>query len=103
MKDEVVELIVAVDDPRTARLAFVRQVPLVPCHELVPAWDRAHRLARVDVLHRGLGVRDFGQGLDLARKVGLVRAEIFEADVFWVERGERAECAHCGEPAVFAG
>ena len=101
MKDEVVEFVVAVHDPRAARLALVRQVPLVPCYELVPPWDVAHRLARLDVLHCGLGARDFGQGLDLAGEVGLMRAEVFEADVVWVERGERTECAHCGEPAVF--
>ena len=92
VKDEVVKLIVAVDDARTAGLALVRQVPLVPCHEL--------RLARVDVLHRGLGVRDFGRGLDLARELRLVQAEIFEADVFWAcfwveRRASTAESQLC--------
>jgi hypothetical protein len=36
----------------------------------------------------------------LAGEVGFVRAEVFEADVLWIERGECAESAHCGEPAV---
>ncbi len=100
VKDEVIKFIVAMYDPHTACLALVRQVPLIPGYELVPPWYFAHRLAHVDVLHRGLRERDFGQGLDLAWEIRLVRAEIFEPDAFWVERGECAECAHCGEPAV---
>src|SRR5580658_8430730 len=95
VKDEVIEFIITVHDPHTARLALVRQVPLVPRYELVPPWYFAHQLARVDVFHRGLGERDFGQCFDLAWKVRLVGAEIFEAEVIWVERGERAESAHC--------
>ena len=59
VKDKVVEFIVAVHDPHASRLALVWQVPLVPRYELVPPWDVAYRLARLDVLHRGLGARDF--------------------------------------------
>ncbi len=60
VKDEVIEFIVPVYDPYTARLVLIRQVPLVPCYEFVPTWDFANCFASVDILHRGLRERDFG-------------------------------------------
>jgi hypothetical protein len=102
-KDEFVEFLVAVnrDDPHTS-LVLVLQVPLVLRYELVPPWDFADRLARIDVLHHGLNERDSGQGFGLAWRGGLVRAESLEADVLWIEKGWRAKCAHHEEPGVFA-
>ena len=76
MEDEVVEFVVAVHDPRTAGLALIGQVPLVPRDELGPAGNVAYRLSGVDVPHGGLRARDFGEGLDLAREVRLGRAKI---------------------------
>jgi hypothetical protein len=85
MEDEVIELIVAMHYPH-ASLLLVRQVPLVPRDELAPSGDFAHGFAGINVLHGGLGKRDFGERLDLARKVRFVRAKVLEADILRVER-----------------
>jgi hypothetical protein len=50
--------------------------------------------AHVDILRCGLGKCDFGQSFDLAWEARLVRAEILEAEVFWVEREESAESTY---------
>ena len=100
VEDEVVELVVAMHDSH-ASFALVWQVPLIPRDELAPTGDFPHQLSGIDILNRGLRECDLGKGLDLTREVRLVRAEVLQADVLRVERGERAQRAHRGEPAVY--
>ena len=89
VEDEVVELVVTMHDSH-ASFALVGQVTLVPRDELAPTGDFPHRLSGIDVLNRSLRECDLGKGLDLTREVRLVRAEVLQADVLRVERGERA-------------
>ena len=86
VKDEVVDLVVAMHDPH-ARLAFVRQVLLIPPDELVPPRYRTYRLAALDIPHGRLRVRHFRERPDLPWEIRLVRAELFQADFVRVERG----------------
>ncbi len=99
MEDEIVELVVAMQDPH-ASCALVGQALLVPRNELAPTGDFPHRLSRIDVFNRGLGECDLGKGLDLTREVWLVRAKVLQANVLRVERGVRTQRAHRREPAV---
>ena len=69
MEDEIVQLIVAMDDPE-AGLALIRQVCLVPFDHFVELGDLADRLVSCDVDGLGLGDRDTGEGFNLAREVG---------------------------------
>ena len=85
VEDEVIELIVAMHYPH-AGLSLVGQVSLIPRDELAPSGDFANGFPGVNVLHAGLGKSDFGERLDLARKVRFVRAKVLEADILRVER-----------------
>ena len=69
MEDEIVQLIVAMDDPE-AGLALIRQIRLVPFDHFVELGDLADRLVSCDVDGLGLGYRDPGEGFNLAREVG---------------------------------
>jgi hypothetical protein len=68
MEDEVVELVVAVNNPQP-RLLLVRQVRAVPSHKLLEIRDIPDRPLRVEVDNGGLSVGHARQGFYLTREV----------------------------------
>ena len=87
MEDEIVQLIVAVDDPESG-LALVGQIRLVPFDHFVEFGDLPDGLVSCDVDGLGLSDRDAGKGLNLTRKVGRRRSEGGEAEFRGGERGK---------------